>query len=316
MQPIFIGGCERSGTTLLGGMLGSHREYLCVPEMLFKFDICRLAADDGDARVDAPAVLHTLARRSKFRLWELAGDLATVPHERLTARELVEWLVKAYGNRLGRATPRFWVDHTPRNIRYARTLFDLCPDARMVHLVRDGRAVAASILPLDWGPNSIGEAARFWAERLAYGFAAEARWPGQVVRVRYEDLIEDPLATLQRLCAAWAIPFDPVMCRGNGFRVPHYTAAQHALVGQTPDPARGTDWQRQLTRRQIEIFESTTTDMLALLGYAPIFGLRARKASRRESLGAGLQELTRAEVVNRYRKWRRKRRTIAPRGTG
>ena len=98
--------------------------------------------------------------------------------------------------------------------------------------------------------------------------------------------------------------------------MPDYTAGQHALVGQEPDPARGNDWQRQLTDRQIEIFESTTTDLLELLGYAPMFGLRARKASRRESLHAALRELARAEIVNRYRKWRRKRRTIPPRGPG
>jgi hypothetical protein len=38
-------------------------------------------------------------------------------------------------------------------------------------------------------------------------------------------------------------------------------------------------WEKKLTPRQIEIFESQTMDLLSYLGYEPKFGLRARKAS-------------------------------------
>jgi hypothetical protein len=311
MQPLFIGGCERSGTTLLGAMLGSHREYLCVPEMQFKFDLRRLITTDDKEIIDAPiAILSKIARRSSFRIWDLGLDLSALPPDQYSCRSLIEWLVRTYGQKAGKPTPRFWVDHTPKNVRYVWTLFQLFPHAKLIHLVRDGRAIAASVLPLDWGPNTIENAARFWAERLAYGFAAEACWPEQVIRVRYEDLVQDPHTTLQRLCTALAIPFDPVMCQATGFRVPQYTARQHALIGQKPDPARINGWEQQLTSRQVEIFESVTTDLLKSLGYTPKFGLGARKISRQESLRESLQELMKKEFVNRYRKRKRKAQTI------
>ncbi|MGE0824518.1 MAG: sulfotransferase [Candidatus Binatia bacterium] len=310
MQPIFIGGCERSGTTLLGAMLGSHRAYLCVPEMQFKFDIRRLIDPGQEDLVNASAILRTIARRASFRIWDLGLDLSALPDEQLTCRSLIEWLVLLYGRKVGKPAPRFWVDHTPKNIRYARTLFQLFPDARLIHIVRDGRAVAASVLPLDWGPNAIESAAHFWAERLAYGFAAESHWSEQVIRVRYEDLVRDPHGTLQDLCAVFGIPFDSAMSQANGFHVPQYTAGQHALIGQRPDLARVDGWKKQLTTRQVEIFESVTTDLLESLGYTPQFGLHARKISRRERLQASLQELIKQEVVNRYRKRRRKAQTI------
>lgn len=151
MRPVFIGGCERSGTTLLGSMLGGHNDCLCVPEMQFKFNILRLTASGDQNSVDTVNILRRLSDRSRFRIWEL--DVASVTHKRLSCRELIEWIVTAYSQKVGKPAPAVWVDHTPANIRYAWTLLHLFPDAKMIHIIRDGRAVAASILPLDWGPT-------------------------------------------------------------------------------------------------------------------------------------------------------------------
>ncbi|MGH7961502.1 MAG: sulfotransferase family protein [Candidatus Binatia bacterium] len=315
MKPIFIGGCERSGTTLLGAMLGAHTSCLCVPEMKFKFDILRFAHEDHDIHgmrgmIDKADIVRRLAKRSNFRIWELTLDVAAVPHEQISCCALIEWLVTIYGQKVGKPMPAMWVDHTPSNIRYARTLLSLFPEAYMVHIVRDGRAVAASVLPLDWGPNEIDSAARYWAERLAYGFVAESQWPQRVIRVRYEDLVEDPQSTVKKLCGALALNYEPAMSQGGGFLVPHYTAKQHALVGSTPDPARVNAWEQQFTPRQIEIFESVASDLLESLGYVPKFGLRARRMSRMEGLVSGIRELYKKELINKRRQKKRKRETI------
>jgi hypothetical protein len=203
-----------------------------------------------------------------------------------------------------------WLDHTPKNVRYAHTLFAAFPDARMVHIVRDGRAVAASILPLDWGPNVIDSAARFWAERLAYGLAAELCWPEKIIRVHYEDLIQHSQSTLKALCEHLTISYDPAMSQGRGFQVPSYTAQQHLLVGKAPDPTRIDAWKQQLTPRQIEIFENLTGDLLKTFGYTTDFGLSARKITWQESITAGLQEFYKKELVNRHRKRQRKKVTL------
>jgi hypothetical protein len=38
MQPVFIGGCGRSGTTLLGAMLGTHSKCIVTPESKFNYE--------------------------------------------------------------------------------------------------------------------------------------------------------------------------------------------------------------------------------------------------------------------------------------
>lgn len=310
MQPVFIGGCERSGTTLLGAMLGGHPDYVCVPEMQFKFDLLRLSPNGAGERMDRASSLRTLNKRSSFRIWDLPIDLDTRTHASVSYRECIDWLVTAYGEKVAKPAPAVWIDHTPKNARYAATLFHAFPDARMIHIVRDGRAVAASVLPLDWGPNEIEPAARFWAERLAYGLMAESRWPDKVVRVHYEDLVQTPEPTLQKLCRVLDIAYHPAMSQAGGFQVPQYTAQQHALIGQAPDRSRVRGWETQLTPRQVEIFEHTTADLLEMLGYTLKFGLHAKKVSRRESLVSSVRELYKKEFTNRQRKRKRRKETV------
>jgi Sulfotransferase family len=310
MRPIFVGGCERSGTTLLGAMLGAHSSCLCVPEMSFKLDMLQLCSMSDHNKSKKAASWQKLVNRSSFRTWELGADLTAFTLEQMSGRDLVEWTVTAYGRKIGKPTPAIWIDHTPSNIKYAWTLFHVFPDAHLVHIIRDGRAVAASLLPLDWGPNGIDHAVRYWAERLAYGFAAESRWPEKVTRIHYEDLVRDPEVALKTLSAVLAISYEPAMCQGTGFQVPQYTAKQHALVGSPPNSERANAWEQQLTSRQIEIFESLAGDLLVSLGYPAKCGLHAKRMSRLEEILSWVREFYKRELVNRRRKRRRKRGTI------
>ena len=202
MRPVFIGGCHRSGTTLLGSMLGAHSDCLCVPESHFK--VAALSAHLARGTTGASRVLDAISKDWRFRLWEVDIPSASVFEGELggSCAGLIEWIVSRYGERVGKPAPRIWVDHTPSNVRHAATLLEAFPDAQMIHIVRDGRAVAASLLPLDWGPNRIDRAAHLWVEMVGHGLAAEAHWgAARVARVRYEDLVQEPHAALARLCA-------------------------------------------------------------------------------------------------------------------
>ncbi|MCH7768387.1 MAG: sulfotransferase, partial [Nitrospinae bacterium] len=153
---------------MLGAMLGAHSNGLCVPEMRFKFSALRRWEWDNTG-VNTLSVLKWLQNHWRFKIWELDIDLCSVIPNEVTYREFIELIVKLYGEKAGKPTPKFWIDHTPVNIMYAWTIFNVFPDAKMVHIVRDGRAVAASVMPLDWGPNEIHRAAQFWVRGIAYG---------------------------------------------------------------------------------------------------------------------------------------------------
>ena len=306
MKPILVGGCGRSGTTMLGAMLGAHTECLTVPESSFMIDLLR-RFDRPGSDVRFPEMLDVLAGTKKFKLWGLNSGLNPVREGELggSYAEFIEWMVRNYARQQGRTRPGYWVDHTPTNVNWASLLFDLFPQARLIHIVRDGRAVASSVMALDWGPNTVMDAARWWTGNVANGLAAESCWGRERVRrVRYEDLVQHPARMLEDLCDFLDIEYQAEMVDVDGFKVPGYWASTHALVGKTPQLERIRAWERELTSRQVEIFEHLTCELLCYLGYELMHGLRSEAPTRSERLAWFLYDLGRRAQNRVRRHWR------------
>ena len=297
-RQVFIGGCSRSGTTLLGAILGAHGDCVCPPESHFKISVVRTCqAEDGS--IDLDEALRFIRMHWRFKLWNLHVDPSQAPHTSYV--DLLSWLVESYAEDRG-LDGRTWVDHTPENINYAPLLLELFPEARIVHIIRDGRAVANSILPLDWGPNTVVRAAPWWKAMVGDGLALEEALPqGQIVRVMYEDLVYEPEETVRDLCQKLDLAFEPGMLEADGFRPPGYTASQHEMIGRRPDPSRATRWKKTLTPRQIEIFESLAGDLLHEMGYTLTVEGEARAPTPWERSVANLKELVRGDIVNGIR---------------
>jgi hypothetical protein len=249
---------------MLGSLLGAAHGVVAIPEAQFVAD---LAPSDPQRREKLADILGRFERHYRFRIWnhDLGNDR---PAGKGTHADAVRWLVTHYAAAQGRAGISHWVDHQPGHVREMERLAAHFPGLRTIHMVRDGRAVAASILPLDWGPNQIHSAANFWAQRVAMGLAlrhylGEERWH----QVRYEDLVTDPHRELSRICAFLGLEYDPSMADGQGFAVPRFTRGQHALVGQRPDRTRLDGWRDVLLPRQVEIFEALVGPLLTYLGY-------------------------------------------------
>lgn len=278
MKAVFIGGTPRSGTTFLGSLLGGHPACVATPETSFKVDALIARTSRERETIDSGAIEGLLAN-PRFRTWEL--DLMSEERMALenasTVLEAMFVLVRAYARVASRTEANIWVDHTPSNIRFVDRLREHFPEAKFIHLVRDGRAVSASVLPLNWGANTIVAAARDWMEYLAAGLAAESKLPAdQILRVRYEDLVGDPDAELRRLCEYLQLDYREIMVEGAGFRPEEYSRSIHPNVGRPPRLDRVSAWKQQLEARDIEIFEARTGDMLVCLGYDLEFGWRAR----------------------------------------
>ncbi|NDJ35134.1 MAG: sulfotransferase [Chloroflexi bacterium] len=311
-RQIFIGGCSRSGTTLLGSMLGGHSRAISTPESHFKQTALRSLGGNLNA-FDVDEAYARIKDSFRFKIWEV--DPPPLPDHITSYAGLLNWLAALYARQVGKDQAEIWVDHTPENATYATMLFELFPQAKLLHIVRDGRGVAASIMPLDWGPNTILRAAHWWVEYVSYGLALEHTYPERVLRVHYEGLVTDPQSTLQAICQFAELDLQPAMLEAAGFQVPAYTASQHELVGQKPDPSRATRWEKRLTQREIELFEYATRDYLGYLGYPLRFGWQAQAASPVETAGLALREAYRFAFANRVRWLRRGARVMLPAGS-
>ena len=268
MKPVFIGGCHRSGTTLLGALLGAHPQCLTTPESQFKTN----ALEGVGLPRNRGQLEDFLERATKMRslsTWKLDSADRTLQSKSDTRySELLQTLVSGYGKTVGKPSFDIWVDHTPTNVRHLGLLFSEFPQAKAIHLVRDGRGVASSVLSLDWGPNTIVAAAHWWAHHIAFGLAAETHFGSdRVLRVHYEDLVAEPGRELDRICLWLGVDYVDEMQRGGGFRHPSAEFRYHGLIHEAPNSARATAWTKRLSDRQVRAFESRTRDLLTYLDY-------------------------------------------------
>ncbi len=305
MIPIFIGGYGRSGSTLLGAMLGSHSECLCTPESLFKSGVIRSLKNWDNEKINIDHAVKKIQRNWRFKPWglNLRTALSSQATSIRTYKDLIEAIVSAYGRKVGRESWSYWVDHTPANIKHTEMLLTLFPVSKLIHLVRDGRAVAASVMPLDWGPNTIDKAINVWQERVEQGIEVEKKWGSDtVLRVMYEDLVSEPSRTLKSICSFLGLEFQEKMLKGDGFIVPRYTSKQHLLVGKEVDKNRVDAWKSMLTKRQIEIAEGLAGEMLERLGYSLVRGKNFRGIKRYEKTKLMIKDKYRRKVLNRIKR--------------
>jgi hypothetical protein len=130
--------------------------------------------------------------------------------------------------------------------------------------------------------------AAFWHRKLAAAFANACRFPGEVMTVRYEDLVERTEETLREVTEFIGIDFEAEMLKADGLKVPKYTKKQHELVGRPAERSRVDSWRRQLSSREIEIFEAEAGRMLEILGYGREYET-PRPATEAEKLGFRLR---------------------------
>jgi protein-tyrosine sulfotransferase len=189
---VFVGGAPRSGTTLVQNILDSHPEVLGGPEFLHLPDI---------------VLLRNRLQSSVDKGWiDLYCSSADVDHE---VRMFVERLLRPLADRHG---TRVLSEKTPENVLVFPELLALFPAARLVHLVRDPRAVVASLLGVARRARQAGrrppskarslESAVAHTRRcLVAGFASSSRDGDRVLTVRYEDLVAAPVRETRRLCS-------------------------------------------------------------------------------------------------------------------
>ncbi len=308
--PVLVLGVRRSGTTLLRVMLDRHPE-LAVPDE--SYFIPQLG-ERHRGPIDVDSFLDDLRRLPTLREWG-------VPLEEVAARlrpgmapgEAVGAVFETYAALRGK--PR-WGDKTPLYMQYLDLLEGLFPDARYVHLIRDGRDAAVSFLDMPEGivtrtwahPRSAADFACQWRSEVAAARKLGRRvGKERYLEVRYEALVADPDRELRRTCAFLGLDYDPAMVAYAG-RVdvagkPHQ---RRLLLPPTPGLR---DWRRELAPADAARFLAVAGDLLAELGYEPqgkgAVSITGRLRRLRYAGLAAAWRLT-ARAVRRSPLWRRR----------
>ena len=190
--------------------------------------VCRVCANvpglvAGDRRTAQSSDLSVAAAHRRSRLW--------LQHERDRDDDVERW-----------------VEKTPTNERFLGRLWADFPEAKVVHVVRAPEATMASRKRLEersagsWrhGRRVLGDLAESY--RIAAARTASES-PNRYRVVRYEDLVDEPLATMGKVADFLEIESLPILLRPTVAGIPSSPNSSFALISQgaiASDRARGT----------------------------------------------------------------------------
>lgn len=244
--PIIVGGCHRSGTSLVRRILDSHSRIHCGPEVLFFRDFY------GEYRDD---------RYAHLRFMRTARDLVTEDEALLVLGGAHIQLHRVAARNAGK--PR-WADKAPENVLYTQQWNELLESTWiLVHVVRNPLDTVASMsdrFPLTL-PQDLEGRIRHYRAYTEAGSAFARAHPDRCVRVVYEELCQAPAQAVTRLMAALGEAAEPLQLRVN--------AVEHQSGLEDPEVSRSSSiredsvgrWTRDMARHEAELVWSRTGEL-------------------------------------------------------
>ena len=272
-RPLLIVGAPRSGTTWLMRTLLQDRRMVGGQESHF-FRTFGATLHSFDQQIGRP---RKTGLACYWRRAELVAEL-----QRLWRRTFEPLAV-------ARPEARLLVEKTPDHALWLHIARDVVPDARAIHIVRDSRAVVASLLEASrrpwgqiWAPKSRRAAVAVWRSHVSAALDS----PLPIHLVRYEDLVDDAPAVLAGIYEFLALPRDPALCAREavtGTSLDAFVVAGE-VGGDLREPegfGRSGEEARDAWRTSLGAWDRwriwmRTRDLLEPLGYGPE-GARPRR---------------------------------------
>ena len=285
-MPIIVG-APRSGTTLLRLMLDSHPDLAIPPETSFLALAPKLrGSGDGLRERFFHAVTTCGGATPTWPDFEIPLETfwrALLEISPFTAAEGFRAFYRLYAERFGKTRGG---DKTPLYCLEMDTIRRVLPEARFIHLIRDGRDVALSLRGMWFSPGREMETQAAYWRRCVLGARRAGLGRADYLEVRYEALILDTRETLERICAFAELPYDAAMESystrarerlgeqkgrmapdGTPLLTPEQRLAQQRHTLQAPNPALVQGWKTAMSDEEKASFERVAGKLLRELGY-------------------------------------------------
>ncbi|MEE2750036.1 MAG: sulfotransferase [Myxococcota bacterium] len=253
---VFIGGAGRSGTTLLRVMLDAHKDIYCGPELKLVVEICKMHQDwsslmsEVEGSSGEPQAALDAGTRAFIgaALQEMAGGAECI------------------------------AEKTPHNLLAMELLGRLFPRARFIHVVRDGRAVSASLVKQQWSSaetqqpisycQDLPSAATYWRQVVSAIRQQSQAVSDRYMEVHYEDLVTEPNRVMRQVLAFLGQSWDEQVLTHQqsdmnlGERESSSDAVREAVHTRAL-----TRWRNELSDSDVAQIEQVASDALTAMGY-------------------------------------------------
>ena len=269
--PIFVSS-GRTGLTLLRLIFDCHPELAVAHEPRFLAPMARKHRRyERNGKVDVDRFVEDLYAFANFRRLGLPRQDVRAALDADTPTDFAEAVRRVFGLFAESQGKRLYADKSPLYISYLERLARLFPEARFVHLVRDGRDVALAYVERNKGPASVAEGAFHWRLRVSRGRRAGQRLgPDRYQEYRYEALIDDPEGTVRDVCRFLNLDYYEHMLDYGDKAARFLAEAKHPEDHQHLAllPTKGLiDWRNSMSAHELALFEAIGGDLLKELGY-------------------------------------------------
>ena len=280
IEPVFIVGAARSGTTPLQLALNMHPDLGVYGETQAFFVRRRFGAEPSDVSFRHLLEYWRVVVSGCCPYTDLLDD-AEVQRNLAEASSYAQVLNVIMGAIAAREGKNRWGEKSPAHIFRLADIRAAFPNARIIHIVRDPRAVVCSNIKAfrhgqfnDW---NVYAAAKYWVRCLNVHAGQVASQAERYTMIQYEDFVTQPKPTLASICSFLGITFADEMLSahrvasdyvrpGRSGKMP----ALHALTEKPLDAERTDAWKKILDPAQSKLVEQIASDQMEPLGYQPL----------------------------------------------
>lgn len=285
IQPVFILGNPRSGTSLFRLMLNNHKNIVATPECGFSHWLFDKYKDwsEIDITKRGEAFVEDVQKSRKFETWHLKNKIIKeniIRYKPTNYADLVKCVYISYAT--NPENVKVVTDKNNYYIEYIEDLPKIWPQAKYIHFIRDIRDVACSYLdiqkvetPSIYIPKlttNLKEVAEEWKSNNKKIESIKSNSTNNYYLVKYEDLVTNTTKTLKDLMIFLGLDYDEEMLNyykndSTNKMEPEETIAWKKKTKEKPDSQRIGRYKSTLSDKEIINLNTLCANELNLYNY-------------------------------------------------
>ena len=270
---LFILGRGRSGTTLISKMLDNHAKVAVAPEGFFVMNLVNKYQNKRWTAKVIDEFTHDLFLENRMKTWHLdpekVKDALKANQEELDFTAACSIVYRIYGEHTGKELQ--WIgDKNPHYALFSKDLINIFPDCKFIFITRDFRDNILSYQKVPFDMADVTSLAYRWTYYNKGILRMQEAYPEQFLRLSYEALVEQPDATLKRLCEFLNIPYEPSMQEYYKSDDPDFygkSSSWFKELYQPLDPNKLYNWKKYMPEKERQKAEYVSQNVATQLGY-------------------------------------------------